>query len=316
MSRMFSAVLAGVMSAATCAADVRLPAIFGNNMVVQQQTDAVIWGWARPGEKVQAKGSWGGQSLVTVADENGRFRVTIPTGEAGGPHTLTVSGDNTIVLENVLLGEVWLCSGQSNMEWPLAATENAEAAIAAANHPAIRLFTVENTISAHPRLDVNGSWSACSPEVARNFSAVGYYFALALREKLGDVPIGLIAADWGGTPAEAWMSPAALARSASSPMRSTSSTRSAKTPARTGDPHSPRSVVEQPRPRQPHRPAVEHDRLRRLQVDPCRIAQHLGRSGRRTRRLRWRGLLPARARCARRDCRGRRGAGTRPDRRL
>ncbi|MBX3403515.1 MAG: DUF1080 domain-containing protein [Phycisphaeraceae bacterium] len=210
MGRTSLAVLAVLASAAMCAADVRLPTIFGSNMVVQQQTDAVIWGWARPGEMVRAKGSWSAIAVEAEADTQGRFRLLLPTGAAGGPHTLTVSGDNTIVLSNVLLGEVWLCSGQSNMEWPLAATENAEAAIAAANHPAIRMFTVENTISAHPRLDVNGSWSACSPEVAKNFSAVGYYFALALREQLGDVPIGLIAADWGGTPAESWMSTAGL----------------------------------------------------------------------------------------------------------
>lgn len=210
MIRVPLAGLAAMMIAATCAADVRLPAIFGGNMVMQQQTDAVIWGWARPGETVRAKGSWSDTTVEAAADAQGRFRLVLPTGAAGGPYTLTVSGDNTIVLENVLLGEVWLCGGQSNMEWPLAATENADAAVAAAKHPAIRMFTVENTISAQPRLDVNGAWSVCTPEVARSFSAVGYSFALALREELGDVPVGLIAADWGGTPAESWMSPAGL----------------------------------------------------------------------------------------------------------
>lgn len=206
MMRVGLSVLAAAVCAASSAADFRVPAIFGNNMVLQQQTDAVIWGWARPGERVRIKGSWSDAAVETVTDEKGHFRAKVPTGPAGGPHTLSIAGDNTLIFENVLLGEVWLCGGQSNMEWPLAASENAEAAVAAAKHPSIRMFTVENTISAHPRLDVNGSWAACTPEVARHFSAVGYYFALALRDKLGDVPVGLIAADWGGTPAESWVS--------------------------------------------------------------------------------------------------------------
>ena len=123
---------------------------------------------------------------------DGRFRLTIPTAKAGGPFKITVAGDNSVTFENVMLGEVWLCSGQSNMEWPLAATENAEAAIAGAKHPNIRLFTVENTISAHERIEVNGNWSECSPKSVGTFSAVGYYFARALQERLGaEVPIGL-----------------------------------------------------------------------------------------------------------------------------
>lgn len=194
-------------------ADVRLPAIFGDNMVLQRETEAVIWGWARPGEKITVSATWTEEKRGIEADKDGRFRLLMPTGAAGGPHKLTVSGDNSVTFENVLLGEVWLCSGQSNMEWPLAETDNAKAAIAAADHPNVRLFTVENTISAHQRIDVTGAWAACKPETAAKFSAVGYYFARALQEKLGhDLPIGLISADWGGTPAESWTSASGLAK--------------------------------------------------------------------------------------------------------
>ncbi len=199
--------------AATALADVRLPAIFGDNMVLQRDTEAVIWGWARPGERVTAAATWTDAKPETEADKDGRFRLRIPTAKAGGPHRLAVKGDNSVTFENVMLGEVWLCSGQSNMEWPLSQTDNAQAVIAAATHPNLRLFTVENTISAHQRIDVSGSWSACTPQTAERFSAVGYFFARALHEKLGDdLPIGLIAADWGGTPAESWTSASGLAK--------------------------------------------------------------------------------------------------------
>ncbi len=211
---LFAAALAASVLPSAAHADVRLPAIFGDRMVLQRETEAVIWGWARPGETVTVSASWTDAKRETQTDRDGRFRLTFPTAKAGGggsPHTLTVSGDNSITFENVLLGEVWLCSGQSNMEWPLAQTDNAQEAIAAANHPNIRLFTVENTISAHERIDANGAWAVCSPETAKNFSAVGYSFARSLQEKLGDdLPIGLIAADWGGTPAESWTSASGL----------------------------------------------------------------------------------------------------------
>jgi len=206
-----AACLSVLLAAPAAQADVRLPAIFGDNMVLQRETDAVLWGWARPGEKVTVTASWSDAPRETVTDADGRFRLMVPTAKAGGPFKITVAADNSVTFTNIMLGEVWLCSGQSNMEWPLAATDNAEATIAGAKHPNIRLFTVENTISAHKRIDVNGNWSECTPKSVGTFSAVAYYFACALQDRLGtDVPIGLIAADWGGTPAESWVSDAGL----------------------------------------------------------------------------------------------------------
>jgi len=137
--------------------------------------------------------------------------VRIPTPDAGGPYTITIAGDNTITLNDVLIGEVWLCSGQSNMEWPLDRINTPEArrAIESADDDQIRLFNVPNTISLHPRVDCQGAWEASTPERAARFSAVATFFGQELRRELG-VPIGLIEADWGGTRAEAWMSADAL----------------------------------------------------------------------------------------------------------
>lgn len=198
------------IAATAVQADVRLPAILGSNMVLQAETDAPFWGWAEPGEEVTVTPSWPGADPVTVtAGDQGEWRCELATPGAGGDHSITVTGSNTIELTNVLVGEVWLASGQSNMEWPLRITDNAEQAIAAADHPHIRLFLVQNAISPTPLDDCNGEWVECSPETVTNFSAVAYYFGRRLQDEL-DVPVGLIAADWGGTPAEAWTSAESL----------------------------------------------------------------------------------------------------------
>ncbi|MCK5173333.1 MAG: sialate O-acetylesterase, partial [Planctomycetes bacterium] len=183
-------------------ADVRLPSVIDSRMVLQQGSDARIWGWAEPGEKVSISASWKRNARAT-AGKDGKWLAKIQTPKAGGPYTITVKGNNTITLENVLLGEVWVCSGQSNMQWSLKNTEDAEKHIVEANFPNIRLFKVTRAVASEPQEDCEGNWAECSPETVAGFSAVAYYFGRKLYEEL-DVPIGLIHSSWGGTPAEAW----------------------------------------------------------------------------------------------------------------
>jgi sialate O-acetylesterase len=144
----------------------------------------------------------GGQRANTTA-QNGFWRVNLRPMKAGGPYTLKVTGENTITVKDILVGEVFVCSGQSNMEWPLFLTENAEAAINASTDDKIRLFTVPKTMSFYPMQTVDAAWQPCNPKTSRDFSAVGYFYGKLLRQKL-NVPVGLINTSWGGTPAEAW----------------------------------------------------------------------------------------------------------------
>jgi sialate O-acetylesterase len=184
------------------AADVTLPAVISDNMVLQQQTKAPIWGWADPGEKVIVRGSWKSKANTT-ADENGKWSVKLKTPKAGGPYKLIIKGKNTIKLENILIGEVWICSGQSNMKMAMTKTENPEKDIAAANFPNIRFFTVKRVFADQPKDDCEGNWSECSPETVKEFSAVGYFFGKHLYDEI-NVPIGLVSTNWAGTLAEAW----------------------------------------------------------------------------------------------------------------
>jgi sialate O-acetylesterase len=188
-------------------ADVKLPAIIGENMVLQQEMKLPIWGTAKPGERVTV--SIGGQHVSTTADDNGRWMVELEPMKAGGPLEMTITGENRITLHNILIGEVWICSGQSNMQWPVSKAANAETEIAQANYPEIRLFTVKRVVAERPLSDTKGEWSECSPEAVKEFSAVGYFFGRRIHEELG-VPVGLIHSSWGGTPAEAWTSRTAL----------------------------------------------------------------------------------------------------------
>ncbi|MCP3903638.1 MAG: sialate O-acetylesterase, partial [Planctomycetes bacterium] len=158
-----------VAPALTARADVTVPAIFGDHMVLQQETDAPVWGWAAAEESVTVTGSWNDAVVETVADDRGRWSVRLPTPSAGGPFALRVTGRNTIAFDDVMIGEVWLCSGQSNMEWPVSAARGGAGEIAGADHPRIRLFTVENTVAAMPRSNCNGTWSRCTPETVRSF---------------------------------------------------------------------------------------------------------------------------------------------------
>ncbi len=188
------------------APELRLAGVFGDHMVLQRETQAPIFGTAAPGAEVVVTGSWMGDEPLASgqADADGRFRLAIATPPAGGPHEVTVrAGGEAVVLKDVLCGEVWICSGQSNMEWALRASDDAEAEIAKAAWPKIRLLTVPNRTAAEPASDLDAQWKACEPSTARDFSAVGYHFGRAVHEAL-QVPVGLIASDWGGTPAEAW----------------------------------------------------------------------------------------------------------------
>jgi sialate O-acetylesterase len=200
-----------VLSVGSVFGDVRLPAVISDNMVIQQGVKAPIWGWAEPGEKIAIKTSWPEtitssfeQSYRCTADKNGKWIVKInPPEETGGPYKMTISGNDTITIKNIFVGEVWICSGQSNMEWRVERSANAEQEIASADYPNIRLFKVEKTFADAPQEDCNGSWSSCQAETVRGFSAVAYYFGRSLHREL-NVPVGLIQTCWGGTPAEAW----------------------------------------------------------------------------------------------------------------
>jgi sialate O-acetylesterase len=200
------AAVAAAALAPSAAAEVRLPALVGGHMVLQREQPARVWGWATPGEVVRV--SVGGSSGKATADADGNWRVELAPQRAGGPYEMTISARNTIRLEDVWVGEVWVASGQSNMEFPLAQALGG-ADDAKADCDGLRLFTVAKATSLRPRDDVNGQWSACDPSTAAGFSAVAFYFGQALAKGLG-VKIGLVHSSWGGTPAEAWTSREAL----------------------------------------------------------------------------------------------------------
>lgn len=184
-------------------AAVKLPALISDDMVIQRGMDVPIWGTALPGEQVSV--TLGDQQLTTAADSEGKWIVKLNTLEAGGPFDMTVAGNNTITLSNVLVGEVWVCSGQSNMQWPVNRALDAEQEIVDSEYPMIRLYTVKRVVAAQPLEDTEGSWVACGPETVGSFSAVGYFFGRDLHKTLS-VPVGLINSSWSGTPAEAWTS--------------------------------------------------------------------------------------------------------------
>ncbi|WP_221032881.1 sialate O-acetylesterase [Actomonas aquatica] len=203
-----SAILVALSLTAVASADVVLAPLFTDHGVLQRDQAVPVWGTADAGEAVTV--SFAGQSVSTTADEAGKWRVDLaamPVNATG--QTLTVNGHNTLTLTDILVGDVWLCGGQSNMEWPLRNTTDADTAIPSANFPLIRHIKIERRIARDPLTTATGSWTVCSPETVPHFTAVGYYFARQLHAELG-VPIGLVNSNWGGTPAEAWLPPAAL----------------------------------------------------------------------------------------------------------
>ena len=183
--------------------------LFSDHAVLQRDVPLPVWGWTEPGERVKV--DFLGQSVETTADDSGKWLVKLGPYPAGGPHTLTVSGSKTVEVTDVKMGDVWICSGQSNMEWPVTKSDRSEAEIVAADHPNIRLFTVPRMASVEPLSTVEAHWEICSPATIANFSAVGYFFGRDVEGEI-QVPIGLIHSSWGGTVAEAWMSAGAVAR--------------------------------------------------------------------------------------------------------
>ncbi len=195
-------------------ADVRLPKIFDSHMVLQRNKPIPVWGWADAGEKVTVELSGSGitkQSKTIKAGKDGKWILRLNAAEAGGPYQLVVKGKkNVLTLDDVLIGEVWICSGQSNMQWPVSASDNAEEEIAAASYPLIRHFEVPREISLAPKDDLSkGEWKTATPENVGQFTAVGYFFGRELYKKLG-IPIGLINTSWGGTIVETWISKEAM----------------------------------------------------------------------------------------------------------
>lgn len=189
-------------------AEVRLPNVFGSHMVLQRKKPVPVWGWAEPGEKVTVL--FNGQTKTTKATPAGKWMVRLEPMEAGGPFQLVVTGKkNTVSFTDVLLGEVWICSGQSNMEWQLQGAANGKEEVKAANYPQIRQLLVGKAMSLTPKDNIEGTWAVCSPETAAQFTAVGYFFARQLQKEL-NVPIGLINTSWGGTHSETWTSREAL----------------------------------------------------------------------------------------------------------
>jgi sialate O-acetylesterase len=194
-------------------ADVTLPALLADHMVMQRGLPVHVWGMAAPHEVVSI--AFRGETKAATADDDGRWSVFLSPGEAGGPFQLSIKATNTMVVNDILVGDVWVASGQSNMEFPMTGLVNAESEIAAAQYPKIRLFMVKHHPADYPLENVESKgWAACTPETVADSSAVAYFFARNLQLKLG-VPVGLIETFWGGTAAESWTSLHALSADAS-----------------------------------------------------------------------------------------------------
>ncbi len=201
--------------AAVAGATPVLSPLFSDNMVLQQQAEAPIWGTAKPGKTVTVTASWGGGPVTVKAGADGRWRAVLATPKAGGPYTITVSDGKKVTLNNVMTGEVWLCSGQSNMEYPMkgwTSVLNADEELANSSYPDIRLLQVHKVAAEQPQNDVvanSPTWQVCGAGTLPEFSAVAYFFARLLHKELG-VPVAVIDATWGGSNIESWISGGAL----------------------------------------------------------------------------------------------------------
>lgn len=205
LSRLLLVPFASLLLVSVAAAEVKLPAIFADNMVLQREKKVPVWGTAAPDEEVTV--SFLGQKVSAKADAKGKWRVDLSPLSAGGPHEMTIAGSNTVTFKNVLVGEVWVCSGQSNMEWHVEWCKNPKEEIANAKYPQIRYIIVKKTVADEPQSDFVPTlkWSECSPETVGESSAVAYSFGRLLHKEL-KVPVGLIEDNWGGTVCEAWTS--------------------------------------------------------------------------------------------------------------
>ncbi len=202
------ATLTGICFCTSVQADVRLPKIFGDHMVLQRDQPIPIWGWADAGESITV--TLGTATATTKAGEDGTWTTSLPAQQVGEPLTLTVAGKNKISLSDVLMGEVWVCSGQSNMEWTVNSCDNAEQERASADFPRIRHIQIPKRPAGFPQDDVDAQWTVCSPATVGGYTAVGYFFGRHLHQQL-DVPVGLIHSSWGGTRIEPWTPPCGFA---------------------------------------------------------------------------------------------------------
>lgn len=184
-------------------ANVRLPNILGSHMVLQQNSEITLWGWSDAGEQISIKVGWDTTTYKTKGTRDANWSIKVKTPAAGGPYKITFTARNVIELEDVLIGEVWLCSGQSNMEWNV--NTNPAQAEQEKGNANIRFFHIPRTTSDHPQDDAPAHWVVCAPENLKYFSAVGYFFGKKIQQEL-NFPVGLINSSWGGTPAEVWTS--------------------------------------------------------------------------------------------------------------
>lgn len=187
-------------------ANVTLPAVFSDGMVLQRNSEVKFWGNANPKEEITLTTGWDHKEYKTVADSMAKWEIKFPTSKEGGPYTISVKGYNEVTLKNILVGEVWLCSGQSNMEmnagWGI---ENGDAEVLEAANPNIRFFNIDKATALTPQNNLQGKWEESTPETMKRSSAIAYFFAKHLEKTLPNVPVGLIISAWGGTPAEVWM---------------------------------------------------------------------------------------------------------------
>ncbi|WP_345318328.1 sialate O-acetylesterase [Novipirellula rosea] len=191
-----------LLLASTAHAELKMSSIFGDSMVLQRDKPIHVWGWTTAGQDVSVE--LAGHSAAATADDSGRFDVFIDALPAGGPHEMKIAADESKSFKDVLIGEVWICSGQSNMGMSVASSNDADLEALAANYPNIRLISVPQVGTQEPQTDFNGNWAACSPQTVKDFSAAGYFFGRQLHQTL-DIPIGLIDNAWGGSSAEAWV---------------------------------------------------------------------------------------------------------------
>ena len=195
--------LTNAIFASFLAGEIKTPAIIGNNMVLQQNHKNPIWGWDTAGQSVEV--IIAGQSHRVKTDKDGYWKITLnPMKASFTPLSMTIKGSSTIEYTNILVGEVWVCSGQSNMGWSVGKSDDQDLESMSANHPYLRLISVPNVGTQEPQDDFDGKWEEATPETAINFSAVGYFFGRRLHQIL-DVPVGLIDNAWGGSSCEAWI---------------------------------------------------------------------------------------------------------------
>ena len=207
----------GLLSCYPSHSAIKLPALIGNNMVLQQNTNINVWGWAEAGEKIQVKANWTSDTLTTITNKEGKWTTILKTPVAGGAYTMLIKGgDYSITIENIMIGEVWVCSGQSNMEFTMRGLGGWKhykpevcKDVAKGNYNDVRLFTVKKDTAAMPLADCKGRWSVADTTTVNDFSATAWFFGSYLSKKLG-VPVGLISSAWGGTPAEVWAPAASI----------------------------------------------------------------------------------------------------------